>query len=530
MQHVGFFIDLHCHPQYKPFGKAHKQIGNDPEPPSPRASDKTSVWQYDPPNLPDKLLNYWLELTRFRQTNLTAAHYGEAWVLVAGLGTVEQGFMENKLDKRLKFAGDLIDNLASQFGNQRIKTIESMTNYYPDLLNEINFWKAGHNKVVRVDGQYLTYRITQNFAQLQEHIAANQHEKAGTTGDQPLIISVVFSVEGMHAFGTGLDNEPDEDQLTQRIIHLKQSPEAPFFITFAHHFWNHLCGHARSLRGLIGKVTDQENGIDSPFAPLGEKMLRLLLDPSRGRRILIDMKHMSAVGRRQLIKWRKENYQSSFPLIISHGVCNGLPSLEYTDGFTPETAALLGLQPPFPANRYISNHPLLGKDFITPLENEKDASGRWKDHNLINFFDDEILAVAESDGIIGIQLDERRLANDDALRRVKNSLRRHKIMHYRSELVWRQIQYIGELLDHHGHYAWGCMAIGSDYDGLVNPVNGFWTVEEYRFLMDYLERHAHNYFKHQGQRLKQERNRIAADELVENIAGRNAYGFMRRYF
>ena len=48
-----------------------------------------------------------------------------------------------------------------------------------------------------------------------------------------------------------------------------------------------------------------------------------------------------------------------------------------------------------------------------------------------------------------------------------------RLMHYRSELVWKQIQYIAELLDDNDLFAWGNIAIGSDYDGLVDPLNSF---------------------------------------------------------
>jgi hypothetical protein len=65
---------------------------------------------------------------------------------------------------------------------------------------------------------------------------------------------------------------------------------APWFVTFSHHFYNELCGHARSLRSIIGKITDQEDRINSDFTPLGLEVLDILLDKSDGRRILIDIK------------------------------------------------------------------------------------------------------------------------------------------------------------------------------------------------------------------------------------------------
>ena len=70
---------------------------------------------------------------------------------------------------------------------------------------------------------------------------------------------------------------------------------APWFVTFSHHFYNELCGHARSLRKIIGKLTNQEEGINTSFTPLGLEVLDILLDKNNGRRILIDVKHMSAM-------------------------------------------------------------------------------------------------------------------------------------------------------------------------------------------------------------------------------------------
>ena len=43
--------------------------------------------------------------------------------------------------------------------------------------------------------------------------------------------------------------------------------------------------------------------------------------------------------------------------------------------------------------------------------------------------------MVKSQGILGLQLDERRLANEDTIKGVKKSLFRNKIMHYRSELA-----------------------------------------------------------------------------------------------
>jgi microsomal dipeptidase-like Zn-dependent dipeptidase len=253
-----------------------------------------------------------------------------------------------------------------------------------------------------------------------------------------------------------------------------------------------LCGHSESLKGLIAKNCDQHLGLGTGFTPLGKEVLNMLLDNTGGKRILVDIKHLSPLARKQFFEMRKNQYPD-VPVIISHGVCNGLPTMGVTH----------------------SQYPELGSTF-----NDKE----------INFYDDEIIDMVKSNGIMGLQLDERRVANDETIKGTKHSFFRNKIMHYRSELVWKQIQYVAELLDANDLFAWGNLAIGSDYDGIVDPLNSFWTVEQYPELKSFLERHAFNYMQNNSGRLKNSFNKIKSDVIVQNIFQTNAWKFFERWF
>ena len=503
---LSFSIDLHCHPNYKSFARAHQANGQPPVPQSSSSAHRSSLWYYDPPSVTDKLANYFLSITKFRQHNLTAAVYGRLFVMAVGLGSVEKFFFKNKLGTGE--ITDLLDDFVSGFDEPRINAIEGMTNYWTDFTREMQFMLEQENKIVKIDGHWYAYRIPNNFFDLQQNILENQEDDAGKKSTKPVIISLIPAAEGLHVLNCGLETPCNPEEVKQNARALKLLPKAPWFVTFSHHFYNELCGHARSLRKQIGKLTNQEEGVNSGFTQLGLDVLDILLDNNNGRRIHIDIKHMSPEGRKHFLKLRREKYNNEIPIIISHGVANGLP--EY--------------------GKTISNYPELGNTFINPLENVIGGDGKFKDHNLINFYDDELLEMEASKGIIGIQLDERRLANDETMDRVKHSLWRNKIMHYRSELVWRQIQYIAELLDTHGRYAWGNMAIGSDYDGLVDPLNSFWSAEQYDELSSYLERHAFNYFKDCPERMKNSFNKLSADIVIQNIFRDNAWNFLRRWF
>jgi microsomal dipeptidase-like Zn-dependent dipeptidase len=96
--------------------------------------------------------------------------------------------------------------------------------------------------------------------------------------------------------------------------------------------------------------------------------------------------------------------------------------------------------------------------------------------------------------------------------------------------LWNQIQHIAELLDRNNLFSWDCIAIGSDYDGIIDPLNGYLTHETMVHLEEYIERHAFNYMNEKGKSVLKPFNQIAPDEIVQRIFHSNAMAFMRRHF
>ena len=491
MLSIDFSIDIHCHPTLKPMG--HVIDGNQSADPN----DRSSLWFYDSPGITDKLLNEVISVTKFSQANFTACAYGKVWVLVLAMGTIEKWFFNNKLGTGI--LADVLEDFATEIGPARINEIQGIQNYFNDLVKEFTFLDQVDGTIVEIDGHHYSYRIVHNFTELQNIATQNQTEVQTNKKDKLIQIAIIPSIEGMHVLNCGLDParspdniKADANEVKANARTLKDHPHKPWFITFTHHFYNELCGHSESLKGLIARNCDQKLGIDSGFTPLGLEVLDILLDNSAGKRILIDIKHLSPTGRKQFFGMRKTQYPD-IPIIISHGVCNGLPSMGVAH----------------------SNYPEIGSTF-----NDSE----------INFYDDEIVEMVLSNGIMGLQLDERRLANEETIKGTKHSIFRNKIMHYRSELVWKQIQYMAELLDAHDLFAWGNLAIGSDYDGIVDPLNSFWTMEQYPDLKSFVERHAFNYMQNNSSRLKNAFNKIGSDVIVQNIFQTNAWKFFERWF
>jgi microsomal dipeptidase-like Zn-dependent dipeptidase len=491
MLSIDFSIDLHCHPTLKPLG--HASSGNQ----SINPNDKSSLWHYDPPSISDKLLNEVVSVTKFSQANFTACAYGKLWVIVAVLGTIEKWFFNNKLGTG-KIA-DVLEDFATEVSESRINEIQGIENYFKDLLQEISYLEQADGKVVNIDGNNFAYKLVRNFKELKAIAEQNETALQSNKEDKLVQIAIIPSIEGMHVLNCGLDPtrsptniKANPDEVKANAKALKNMPNKPWFVTFTHHFYNELCGHSESLKGLIAQNCDQQTGIDTGFTDLGKEVLNILLDNSDGKRILIDIKHLSPLARKEFFEMRKNQYPG-IPVIISHGVCNGLPVMGATHSMYPEIGSTL---------------------------NDKE----------INFYDDEIIEMVKSNGIMGLQLDERRVASDEKIKSTKHSFFTNKIMHYRSELVWNQIQYVAELLDANDLFGWGNLAIGSDYDGIVDPLNSFWTVEQYPDLKSYLERHAFNYMQNNSSRLKNAFNKIGADVIVQNIFQTNAWKFLERWF
>jgi hypothetical protein len=475
------YIDLHCHPALKPFGKSFKDI-----PVAMNSSDrrrKKSIWHYDPPSPFDKLLNYLSGLTKFSQSNFTALSLGGVSIVCVSLYPLEKWFVRNKLNNELIL--DLASNFALGIGAKRVDHIQGIQDYFKDLVQQYMFYQQLDGKIFRIAGVRFRYKLVRNYKEIEKIRAEESSSKIQT-------IAVIITIEGLHVLNTGLRTAPNEQEVLENIIIIKNWQFRPFFITIAHHFWNHLCGHAPSLSGIITKYADQSEGLDTGFTSLGRKVLERMLDNTIKNRILPDIKHMSPIARIEYYELLdSDDAYKNIPIIISHGACNGLTSISNPVPTHTATAKLLN-----------------------PVS--------------INFYDDELIRLAKSGGIIGLQLDERRLTNKATLKKTKHSIKRHKIMHYRSELLWNQLRHIATVLDSNGLFAWDCMAIGSDFDGIIDPLNGFWTAEELPFLADFLERHAYNYMSKAT--FKNPKNKISADDIVQRLFSGNGNRFLLKYF
>jgi microsomal dipeptidase-like Zn-dependent dipeptidase len=218
---------------------------------------------------------------------------------------------------------------------------------------------------------------------------------------------------------------------------------------------------------------NQEPGLDRGFTPLGREVLDLMLDRKEGRRILIDTKHMSIATRQEfyeIIRHKREEEQDHIPIIHSHAAINGWFNLEQ-------------------AKSKADNNELDKGQFFS----------RWR----INLTNEDILETYDSDGLIGVVLHEGRMpgeAFNKQASKLKKKLKRaipHSEKHTRLErelkdlylkLVWSTIFHIIKVVkDNRDENGWKMVALGSDYDGLVDPLNMFPEVDSFQDLRQELE-------------------------------------------
>jgi microsomal dipeptidase-like Zn-dependent dipeptidase len=475
------FIDLHLHPAIKPMGKS---FNENPGVNNPNKNRPDSIWYYDPPTLLDKITNIATTLTKFRQSDFTSLAKGGAQVVLVSMCALEKGFVMTKLGTDLP--GDLLNDLVIGTGLKRINHVQRMSSYFPDLELEYRFYHQLDGKKVKVDGRWFRYKLVSDFREIDL-----QPDAAVRT------IYVILTIEGGHAFDCGLgiiNKKANPEEVLAHVDRVKQWETRLFFMGLTHHFHNELVGHAKSLSGLVAKICDQSEGMNEGFTDLGWKVLRKLLDNTNGRRVLIDLKHMSVKARNQYYEFLKNEHPGeTIPLLVSHGAVSGQ------------------------------------KAYNDPAEGGYLNAGKFQALD-INFYDDEIVRIAQSGGLFGIQFDERRLGSEQEVKDSGKNLGRRKMLFKKSKLIWNQIQHVAEVLDRQNLPAWDTACIGSDNDGMVNPLNGFWTSEEMPMLDSYLEKHAFNFISSPDSRNLKPFNRLTADEIVERFMRGNAWEFLKKNF
>jgi microsomal dipeptidase-like Zn-dependent dipeptidase len=464
-----FNIDIHCHPSWKPYMSGRT---NPIHTPFESYDNEIKAWLVK--RLSRQIENK-LHVKLATQSNFDNLHKGGVRVVIVSLTPLEKAFLVTNL-KADVFLNHTLKDLISEKKTPWEYTIKpgvvnAVTGFYIDdidfakkmmlqyfqegLVPEYNYFTKFNTQKSK-DESY-TIKFVKNYKEIEHTIKTD----AAT-------ICIIISIEGAHALSSqvpdlaslrraqGRSHQKDPPDFTSLIEYannieaMKKWEFVPLFISLNHHFWNGLGGHAKSLMKLIGIIVSQAEGVNEGLKELGKEVIKLLLKTTNGPRILVDIKHMSPQCRKDFYAFIQTEYwnkNDKFPLVCSHtGVVSKSRTLDA----------------------------LIEQDD----EAETHDNSNYLHENSINLCAADIMIIAETRGLIGIQLDEERIAGNNTINIIKNN-RKLGSADLRRQYVKVLFANLFEIVKTvNTKQGWDLLSIGSDYDGFIHHFDFYPTTAQ----------------------------------------------------
>lgn len=374
--------------------------------------------------------------------------------------------------------------------------------------------KRREKLALEIDARQAKYLVPKNPKELKQSLQKEDE------------ITMILTVEGAHALGT---DRASIAEISRRVKYVKKEWSAPiFFITFAHHFDNKLCGHAHSIPDVGKLLLDQTKRRNEGFNANGKRIIRELLsldkkldkDPELGYRILIDIKHMSALSRKEYYEIVNECFEKgdTIPVIGSHCGYSGRKNLDehirLQDSERDDYGELCGDESSWSKNKI--------KEFA-----ENQPQGKFNAWN-INLCDEDIEMIVKTGGLFGLSFDQRILgikSKDDGSR---NGI----------ELIWNNIEAIAKSAHSNPNFTkaekksiWKCLTIGTDFEGLIDPPNPYPSVLEFELFAGNLIFEIEQARRSpEAKHLSHLKSRNDTEKLVEDLCYNNSKHFVKTNF
>ena len=412
-------------------------------------------------------------------------------------------------------------------------------------------------KVSKLDSKLLfnIYRGKYNYFDLLQqeikYICANQHHQDQSfhlpqnfTDIKPGQLNLVICVEGGHALEGG------DTDLKTNLLTLKKSQPPVFYLTLVHLARCHLANHAYSIK-LIGNHQFKPHGIG--LSQPGKEIIDLAYDQKKGRRILIDIKHLSLVARMEFYRYRRQKQFTRIPLIASHVAVAGISWMNLLESIEQDPQI---------------KDELIKVTYHKPLGIGNHQFQTCFNPSTINIYDEEIELILESEGMIGLIMDQRILGfgkmEEDYFSREEFSYlidylsapemedrigrKSRKFVSVRFQngagaimeklTVGRKnlhlkylVNNIFHILLQGGEKAWNHICLGSDYDGFINPINNCREINHYpRLYQDLVTIMPPLYEMMQATKGELPFHLDQLQEKVEKIMYGNIMNFLQKHF
>ena len=491
-------VDIHVHPDIKAFNsREHVDYNLWEKIDHECGADKMAMW----------MINGSSKVPKYSQSNYASLMNGGFGIICHSMTPMEKGFYRPRFLNIKKKGPTTVACMSGMHMTTYLMRSKEDFDYFPILKENIDFIKEGEKKPYDLQGRAVSYEIVKNKQHFQR--LANDPNKLG----------VVLCIEGGHVLGRSLQKDDHSDQekfydmVMDNVLRLKGVKpmtnwkqdylEHPiFFIGINHFFWNGLGGHARAFSGAQSIVFGGTRGVDEPISQLGKDVVKTLLSKEKGRRILLDAKHMSVDSRTWYYSYLDslKHAGDNIPLIYSHA---GVAGLSMTD-----------------------------KDFI-----KKDKKGKNKDSYFnrwsVNLADEEIKRIHDSNGLLGIMLDKYRLCGEKVATMIdaeeSGSPKRKEI--YIKLLAMNVLHAVKATGQKSG---WDILCLGSDYDGMVQPFEFYDTAatlpDMALDLQQFLEQPTAIFEVFTAVEVKELLYDYTAAEVVEKLFSSNALEFIAHHF
>lgn len=477
METANLIVDIHTHPTLRAYN-------------SRFASGQRNIWEKTVNEPPQTPIGRWArmkskEILKESQANLSNYAGANARVVFDSLYPLEKGFLNFRRVPKLMLGrkgGDEILQAVTGYESHQIHAMRR-NDYFGELSGQYAFLSKGQGS--SPCGQH-QYRLANNWSEVQQILTQDNHT-----------IAVVVTIEGAHAFNCGLPHVrgykgPVEQHVMDNIGTVKSWRHAPFFVTFSHHFYNELCGHTRSLKPGVAQAVNQKEGIGDGFTAIGKKVAESLISTENGRRILLDVKHMSVKARKEyytlLGQYKKRG--DNIPIICSHTGMNEFETMHDSKR---------------------------RKDKLR--KNRGSHFHNWA----INLSTEEIRLISESGGLIGLMVDKGLLGSQSTIAAIESltdaQARKEGFIELVARNVFQAVKAVGK------PQAWDMLALGSDYDGMIAHMEGYSDASQLPHLrndlIDFIERKQYGRDLWYGQE---------PAVLISKIMSGNALSFMEKHF
>ena len=452
-------------------------------------------------------------LPKYSQAHFSALARGRSRLSCMALSPVERPLINGSSFYNDRNKKATVSCMTGIVANQLFLRQKEM-DYFADLLGNIEYLQRfeGEKSFYYFQGKKHQYEIIRNAEQLDSVLAS------------PYRLGILLSIDGGHSLGHSLyidgnitNLEEYSELMRKNIRRLKgllpisdntdEYIQTPIiWISLAKNYENGLGGMANSWSrdeiNVFGKVKAVNNGPSR----LGKEIIEELT-AREGRRILIDVKHMS-------YRFRKYYYQAI------------------------ERASILGEKIPVVCSHCgISGLSWQQRNYKRKDDDSKNNTS-YLNHWTQNLSEEDLINIYKSGGLIGIPLDASVLGGQLALEEIRmspeGSLQRKKAeLHLFMANVLTVVQLVSKSSGYNPKRksVWDIMSLGSDFDNIKQPLTAYpdasYTAKLAEDIEAFLAQPENISSLFTSRQIEELMEGFSPEELTEKIMSKNAYNFIK---